>query len=218
MMRQYSFNQTTCTPRQSHLEAPLTAANYRFERFYWPSCFESFRTLRGFGQRSVSLDNRKWDSSQHSVFRNIETFYNPVRLHQTLNYLSPDHSEQKLNVPLRNLIPLASSSHGLMQVIEMQFLLTLRATKLRLWWVGNTYAYLSRVEQKFHIVHSPRFLKSKNPLVKLAVLHRRSPLPRILTEPMENPDGPILLRWPDVVFITADELLKRTEASSCSPR
>jgi transposase InsO family protein len=34
------------------------------------------------------------------VFRYIETFYNPVRLHQTLNYLSPDHFKQKFSVPL----------------------------------------------------------------------------------------------------------------------
>ncbi len=32
-----------------------------------------------------------------SVFRYIETFYNTVRIHQTLNYLSPDQYEQHYN-------------------------------------------------------------------------------------------------------------------------
>jgi hypothetical protein len=75
-------------------------------------------------------------------------------------------------------------------VIAAQLPLTLRATKLRLWWMGNPYANSSRVETKLHVIYSPWLLKSKNLLVKLAVLHRCSPLPRILTEPTENPDGP----------------------------
>jgi len=30
------------------------------------------------------------EEARLSVFMYIETFYNPVRLHETLNYLSPD--------------------------------------------------------------------------------------------------------------------------------
>ncbi len=33
-----------------------------------------------------------------SVFKYIETFYNPQRIHQTLGYLSPDHYEAE-NAP-----------------------------------------------------------------------------------------------------------------------
>jgi putative transposase len=40
------------------------------------------------------------EDARLSVFRYIETFYNPVRLHQTLNYLSPDQYEQKHNTQL----------------------------------------------------------------------------------------------------------------------
>lgn len=32
-------------------------------------------------------------SARLSVFKYIETFYNPVRLHQTLGYRSPNHFE-----------------------------------------------------------------------------------------------------------------------------
>ena len=39
------------------------------------------------------------EESRLSVFRYIETFYNPVRLHETLNYLSPDTFEAE-NAPV----------------------------------------------------------------------------------------------------------------------
>jgi len=54
----------------------------------------------------------------------------------------------------------------------------------------NSHPNLAKLKQKLNIFQSPRFLKSKNLLVKLAVLHRRSSQPRILIKPMENPDGP----------------------------
>jgi len=34
-----------------------------------------------------------------SVFKYIATFYNPVRLHQTLDYQSPDQFERKQKMP-----------------------------------------------------------------------------------------------------------------------
>lgn len=37
------------------------------------------------------------EEARLSVFRYIETFYNPVRLHQSLNYLSPGQYEQQQN-------------------------------------------------------------------------------------------------------------------------
>jgi len=38
------------------------------------------------------------EEARLSVFRYIETFYNPVRLHETLNYVSPDQYEAE-NAP-----------------------------------------------------------------------------------------------------------------------
>ncbi len=38
------------------------------------------------------------DAARLSVFKYIETFYNPVRIHQTLGYLSPDEYEAE-NAP-----------------------------------------------------------------------------------------------------------------------
>jgi putative transposase len=35
------------------------------------------------------------DDAKISVFKYIATFYNPVRLHQTLDYQSPDQFERK---------------------------------------------------------------------------------------------------------------------------
>lgn len=60
------------------------------ERFFWSlkhewTKFEDYADL---------------EEAKLSVFRYIETFYNPVRIHQTLNYLSPDRFEQKFSVPL----------------------------------------------------------------------------------------------------------------------
>jgi putative transposase len=40
------------------------------------------------------------DDAKISVFKYIETFYNPVRLHQTLEYQSPDQFERKQKIPL----------------------------------------------------------------------------------------------------------------------
>ncbi len=40
------------------------------------------------------------EEAKLSGFRYMETFYNPVRLHQTLHYLSPDHFIQKYSVPI----------------------------------------------------------------------------------------------------------------------
>jgi putative transposase len=60
------------------------------ERFFWSlkhewTKFESYENL---------------DDAKISVFKYIETFYNPVRLHQTLNYQSPDQLERKQKTPL----------------------------------------------------------------------------------------------------------------------
>jgi putative transposase len=62
--------------------------NAVMERFYWSlkrewTNHEQFANL---------------EEARLSVFRYIETFYNPVRLHETLNYLSPDTYEAE-NVP-----------------------------------------------------------------------------------------------------------------------
>jgi hypothetical protein len=40
------------------------------------------------------------DDAKISVFKYIETFYNPVRRHQTLEYQSPDQFERKQKMPL----------------------------------------------------------------------------------------------------------------------
>ena len=53
------------------------------ERFFWPlkhewTEHESFADL---------------EEARRSVFEYIETFCNPIRIHQTLGYLSPDQYE-----------------------------------------------------------------------------------------------------------------------------
>ena len=60
------------------------------ERFFWSlkhewTKFESYENL---------------DDAKISVFKYIETFYDPVRLHQTLDYQSPDQFERKPKMPL----------------------------------------------------------------------------------------------------------------------
>jgi putative transposase len=60
------------------------------ERFFWSlkhewTKFESHGNL---------------DDAKISVFKYIETFYDPVRLHQTLDYQSPDQFERKPKMPL----------------------------------------------------------------------------------------------------------------------
>jgi putative transposase len=57
--------------------------NAVMERFFWSLKHEWTNH-----ERFANLEEARL-----SVFRYIETFYNPVRLHETLNYLSPDQYE-----------------------------------------------------------------------------------------------------------------------------
>jgi len=57
--------------------------NAVMERFFWSLKHEWTKH-----ERFANLEEARL-----SVFRYIETFYNPVRLHETLNYLSPDTYE-----------------------------------------------------------------------------------------------------------------------------
>jgi putative transposase len=62
--------------------------NAVMERFFWSLKYEWTNH-----ERFANLEEARL-----SVFRYIETFYNPVRLHETLNYLSPDTYEAE-NAP-----------------------------------------------------------------------------------------------------------------------
>ena len=62
--------------------------NAAMERFFW--------SLKHEWTKHDSFDDL--DAARLSVFKYIETFYNPVRLHQTLGYLSPDQYEAE-NAP-----------------------------------------------------------------------------------------------------------------------
>ena len=59
--------------------------NAVMERFFW--------SLKHEWTKHETYDDL--EDARLSVFRYIETFYNSVRLHQTLNYLSPDQYEQQ---------------------------------------------------------------------------------------------------------------------------
>ena len=63
--------------------------NAVMERFFWSLKHEWTNH-----ERFANLEEARL-----SVFRYIETFYNPVRLHETLNYLSPDTYEAE-NAPV----------------------------------------------------------------------------------------------------------------------
>ncbi len=54
--------------------------NAVMERFFWSLKHEWSKHAEYAGLEDAHL----------SVFKYIETFYNPVRIHQTLGYLSPD--------------------------------------------------------------------------------------------------------------------------------
>ena len=53
------------------------------ERFFW--------SLKHEWTNHERFDNL--EDARLSVFKYIETFYNPLRLHQTLDYVSPDEYE-----------------------------------------------------------------------------------------------------------------------------
>ena len=57
--------------------------NAVMERFFW--------SLKHEWTKHESFDDL--EAARLSVFKYIETFYNPVRLHQTLGYKSPNHFE-----------------------------------------------------------------------------------------------------------------------------
>jgi len=59
--------------------------NAVMERFFWSLKHEWTKH-----ETFADLKEAHW-----SVFRYIETFYNPVRIHQTLDYVSPDQYEQE---------------------------------------------------------------------------------------------------------------------------
>lgn len=60
------------------------------ERFFW--------SLKNEWTKFESYENL--EQAKMSVFKYIETFYNRTRLHQTLNYQSPDQFEQSQKTPL----------------------------------------------------------------------------------------------------------------------
>jgi putative transposase len=62
--------------------------NAAMERFWWSLKYEWTNH-----ERFANLEEARL-----SVFRYIETFYNSVRLHETLDYLSPDDYEAE-NAP-----------------------------------------------------------------------------------------------------------------------
>ena len=62
--------------------------NAAMERFFW--------SLKHEWTNHQTFANL--EEARLSVFKYIETFYNPVRLHQTLGYLSPDQYEAE-NAP-----------------------------------------------------------------------------------------------------------------------
>jgi putative transposase len=62
--------------------------NAVMERFFW--------SLKHEWTKHESFDNL--EEARLSVFKYIETFYNPVRIHQTLGYLSPEQYEAE-NAP-----------------------------------------------------------------------------------------------------------------------
>jgi putative transposase len=62
--------------------------NAAMERFWWSLKYEWTNH-----ERFANLEEARL-----SVFRYIETFYNSVRLHETLDYLSPDEYEAE-NAP-----------------------------------------------------------------------------------------------------------------------
>lgn len=62
--------------------------NAAMDRFFW--------SLKHEWTKHESFDDLA--AARLSVFKYIETFYNPVRLHQTLGYQSPDQYEAE-NAP-----------------------------------------------------------------------------------------------------------------------
>ena len=62
--------------------------NAVMERFFWSLKYEWTNHAQFADLQDARL----------SVFKYIETFYNPVRIHQTLGYLSPDQFEAE-NAP-----------------------------------------------------------------------------------------------------------------------
>ena len=62
--------------------------NAAMERFFW--------SLKHEWTNDQFFDDL--EGAQLSVFKYIETFYNPVRIHQALGYLSPDQYEAE-NAP-----------------------------------------------------------------------------------------------------------------------
>lgn len=72
-------------PTRTHLVGNYCYDNAAMERFFWSLKHEWTKH-----EEYADLEETRL-----SVFRYIETFYNSERLHQTLNYQSPDQFESK---------------------------------------------------------------------------------------------------------------------------
>ena len=85
---QYTSNAYQKTLRTLGIECSMSRTgdcydNAAMERFFW--------SLKHEWTKHESYDNLQ--EARLGVFKYIETFYNPVRIHQTLGYLSPNQYE-----------------------------------------------------------------------------------------------------------------------------
>ncbi len=92
---QYTSDAYQRTLRRLGIECSMSRTgccydNAAMERFFW--------SLKHEWTNHNKFANLK--EARLSVFKYIETFYNPVRLHQTLGYLSPDQYEAE-NAPVQ---------------------------------------------------------------------------------------------------------------------
>ncbi len=92
---QYTSDAYQTTLRRLGIECSMSRTgccydNAAMERFFW--------SLKHEWTNHNKFANLK--EARLSVFKYIETFYNPVRLHQTLGYLSPDQYEAE-NAPVQ---------------------------------------------------------------------------------------------------------------------
>jgi len=90
---QYTSDLYQTTLRTLGITCPMSRTgccydNAVMERFFW--------SLKHEWTKHESFENI--EAARLSVFKYIETFYNPVRLHQTLGYLTPDQYEAE-NAP-----------------------------------------------------------------------------------------------------------------------
>ena len=91
---QYTSEQLQRLPAENGIACSMSRAGNSWDNAAMESFFSSLKT-----ERTARKQYRTRDDARTDVFDYIERFYNPVRRHSTIGYISPMEFEMQAGVP-----------------------------------------------------------------------------------------------------------------------